>query len=297
MQDDDDPKPPSRVLNKQAQRSADLYNLAASGYDKPAGRFAVECARRLVEIADLQPRGRVLDVGTGTGAAAFAAAARLGPNGRVLGVDVAEDMLAQARASIARKGITTIELRMEDAQALSCPDATFDAVLCASAIYCMDDMRASLREWRRVLRPGGVVVFQGYSEGAFQPLSDLFEECIRRNGLPLPQRERPFPWQRLTTLDACRDLLRESGFERIAVHVEQVGYYLNTTEEWWDIVWNSGYREPLTRLSPKALARFKAEHLAEVAGLTTNEGIWLDVSAIFASGRKPEAVGEDLEGA
>jgi hypothetical protein len=53
------------------------------------------------------------------------------------------------------------------------------------------------------------------------------------------------------------------------------------------VVWNSGFRGPVSQLAPEKLEQFKAEHLAEVEKLMTSKGIWLDISAIFAIGHKP----------
>ena len=61
---------------------------------------------------------------------------------------------------------------------------------------------------------------------------------------------------------------------------------LHDAGEWWDIVWNSGFRGPVSQLTPGQLAQFRQEHLAEVARLATTRGIWLDVPSIFAIGHK-----------
>src|SRR5574341_1112052 len=81
-------------LSEQKQRVASVYNLASSGYDKPAVRFFPQVASRLVELANIRPGSVVLDAATGTGAAAIAASAKAGPTGQVIGLDLAPDMLA-----------------------------------------------------------------------------------------------------------------------------------------------------------------------------------------------------------
>jgi hypothetical protein len=69
--------------------------------------------------------------------------------------------------------------------------------------------------------------------------------------------------------------------------MKQLGYSLRTAEEWWQIVWNSGFRGPVSQLSPEQLENFKREHLAEVGQLMTEQGIRLDIPAIFVWGYKP----------
>ncbi len=274
-------------LSEHKRRVAAVYNLAAPGYDKPAVRFFRLCAERLVGLAGVLHAQRVLDIATGTGVAALAAARAVGPTGQVVGVDIAADMLAQAQRKVDEAHLTNVELREEDAERLTFGDDSFDVVLSASSIFFLPDMLASLREWVRVAKPAGTVAFQGYGGTAFEPISTLYETRIRGYGVTLAAPTRPFSWQRLIEPGRYRALLAESGCEAIDVREEQLGYHLHSAEEWWDIVWNSGFRGPVAQLPAEDLARFKVEHLAEVAQLATEQGIWLDIPAIFAVGRKP----------
>jgi ubiquinone/menaquinone biosynthesis C-methylase UbiE len=219
---------------------------------------------RLVELAHIPEDASVLDVGTGAGAAAFTPANETGTTGRVIRLDIAGDN-----------------------EHLNFSDATFDAVLCASSLFLLPDIPAALKEWRRVTRPGGAVAFSSYGEDAFQPLSNLYEARCRRYGLSVAAPFRPFWWQRLTDPETCHDLLRDAGFQNIEVRIEQLGYRLQTIDEWWDIVWSNGFHGPASQLSLDRLVQFKAEHLAEVGALVAanDSGIWLNVPAIFAVGR------------
>ena len=167
-------------------------------------------------------------------------------------------------------------------------DETFDAVLCACTPFGYSPVVVSeLREWRRVAKTGGTVGFTSYGENAFQPLAELFEVRIQRYGAEFAAPIRSLAWRRLSNSEACRDLLRDAGFENIEVRAEQLGYYLKDAGEWWDIVWDSGFRGLLLQLPLDQLAQFKTEHLVEISALATTKGIWLDVSTIFAVGQKP----------
>ncbi|MFQ5899678.1 MAG: class I SAM-dependent methyltransferase [Candidatus Methylomirabilia bacterium] len=145
----------SRELSEHKRRVAAVYNLAAAGYDKPAMHFFLRAATHLVQFAEIQSGQTILDAATGTGAAAIAAARVVGPTGRVVGVDIAKDMLEQARRNVAAAGLTNIELREGDAEYLPFEDHNFDTVICASSIFFLADMVAGLREWRRVAKSGG----------------------------------------------------------------------------------------------------------------------------------------------
>jgi len=272
-------------LNEHKQKVAAVYNLASSGYDKPALQFFPRTAGRLVELARLRVGDSVLDVGTGTGAAAFAAAGKVGHTGKVLGVDIGTDILEQARRKLELVNQPCVSFSLSDMEHLDFPDQTFDAVLSASSIFFLPDMSAGLQEWKRVAKAGGCVAVSGYGEAAFHPLSDLFEARIRAYRVQLPAA-RPFSWQRLTEPEQYLALFRRAGLVNVEVFAEQLGYYLENEESWWDVVWNSGFRGPVSRLNSEELAQFKAANLAEVKKLVTPKGLWLDVASIFAIGHK-----------
>jgi len=271
-------------LSEHKQKVARVYNLASAGYDKPALDFFPRTAVRLVELARLQDGNNVLDAGTGTGIAAFAAAMKVGRQGRVIGVDIGEEILEQARHKLGQLPHPSISFLYGDMESLEFPEAS--AVLSASTLFFLPDMSAGLKEWQRVLKPGGTVAISGYGEAAFRPLSDLFEARIRSYGIQLAP-VRPFSWQRLTEPEQCLSLFQRAGLVKIEVYSEQLGYYLKDANEWWDVVWNSGFRGPVSQLEPEALLQFKAAPLAEVKKLATPKGIWLDIAAIFAIGHKP----------
>jgi ubiquinone/menaquinone biosynthesis C-methylase UbiE len=272
-------------LSEHKQKVAQVYNLASTGYDKPALQFFPLTAARLVELARLQAGDTVLDAGTGTGMAAFAAAMKVGRQGRVIGVDIGEEILEEARRKLYALPHPSISFFYGDMEQLEFPDNAFDAVLSASSLFFLADMSAGLKEYQRVLKPNGTVAVSGYGESAFHPLSDLFEARIRAYGVKLAPM-RPFSWQRLTDPEQYLSHFRNAGVNHTEVFVEQLGYHLENAEAWWDIVWNSGFRGPVSQLNAEALEQFKTEHLAEVSKLATPKGIWLDVSAIFAIGHK-----------
>ncbi len=85
---------------------------------------------RMVALAAIGPGARVLDVASGLGEPAVAAARRAGPEGAVLATDLSPEMLGYGRKRAEKLGLDNIEFRQMDAQALELPEASFDAVLC-----------------------------------------------------------------------------------------------------------------------------------------------------------------------
>jgi len=108
-------------------------------------------------FSDVRPGETVLDVGSGAGIDCLIAASRVGPDGRVIGVDMTEPMLDRARANAAAAGAANVEFRRGDAEALPVADASVDWVISNCVINLAPDKPRVFAEIARVLRPGGRV--------------------------------------------------------------------------------------------------------------------------------------------
>jgi len=106
-------------------------------------------------LAAIQPGMTVLDLGSGAGFDAFLAWRRVGPTGRVIGVDMTDDMLAQARKNAANLSATNVEFRQGRIESLPVEDSSIDLVISNCVINLSPDKPAVFREIFRVLRPGG----------------------------------------------------------------------------------------------------------------------------------------------
>lgn len=106
-------------------------------------------------IAELRPGEAVLDLGSGSGLDCFLAAQRVGPRGRVVGLDMSDEMLALARRNLAKVGATNVEFHKGEMESMPLPEATFDAIISNCVINLSPDKDAVFRESFRVLKPGG----------------------------------------------------------------------------------------------------------------------------------------------
>ncbi|HVT61855.1 MAG TPA: arsenite methyltransferase [Thermoanaerobaculia bacterium] len=111
-----------------------------------------------LQFLDLQPGETVLDLGSGAGVDALLAARQVGPQGRVLGVDMTAAMLERARENTAAAGVANVEFRAGRLEALPVADAAVDAVTSNCVINLVPDKGAVFAEIARVLRPGGRLV-------------------------------------------------------------------------------------------------------------------------------------------
>ncbi len=128
---------------------------------------------RAVDLAEVGPGARVLDVATGTGDLALELARRVSPDGEVIGSDFSEGMLDRARAKAAAADTQGTRPRFEWADALQLPygDDTFDAATVGFGARNFEDLGRGLAEMARVVRPGGKVVVLEMTSPTRAPLS------------------------------------------------------------------------------------------------------------------------------
>src|SRR3979409_511053 len=150
------------------------WDTAAQHYEKTAHPFTARFAEAALARITLPPDSDVLDVATGTGALALAAA-RTGA--QVLATDFLPGMVA----CVAAAGLPNVEARVMDGQALDLPDASFDAAFSIFGVIMFPDWRKGLAEMRRVTKTGGYGVGATWQERGGADLLPLGRE--RRNPL------------------------------------------------------------------------------------------------------------------
>jgi SAM-dependent methyltransferase len=141
-----------------AQIAERIGYSAADATAVPEGaNLGLGCGAPLAAAA-LQDGETVLDLGSGAGFDAFLAAHAVGATGRVIGVDMTEEMLVKARANAQQAGVTNVEFRKGYIEELPVEDGSVDVVLSNCVINLVPDKAAVYREVARVLRPGGRMV-------------------------------------------------------------------------------------------------------------------------------------------
>ena len=124
---------------EEARKKAEAtYNAASDTYEHAANSFWDRFGRRTVERLELREGAQVLDVCCGMGASAIPAAERVGPSGRVVGIDLAERMLDRARDRARSRGLHNVGFRVADLLDPGLPEASFDAVVCVFGIFFKD---------------------------------------------------------------------------------------------------------------------------------------------------------------
>jgi O-methyltransferase/aklanonic acid methyltransferase len=229
---------------------AAAFNSAAATYDRLGVEFFTPMGRRLVERAAPAVGARVLDVGCGRGACVFPAAERVGPEGRVVGIDVAEAMIEEATKEAALRDAAMVELRVMDGEHPDFAPHSFDVVLGSYSVIFLPDAPAALARYAPLLSPGGRLAFTSpvFSDDTFPFLPPVFTELIPRELLlDLPPQWQPEQLQQRfnSWLADPRDLTRtleRCGFQEVTVVDEPVTLVAESGLAWVDWSHTQGMR-------------------------------------------------------
>jgi arsenite methyltransferase len=134
-------------------------------------------------IAELRPGEVVLDLGSGGGIDCFLAAKQVGPEGKVIGLDMTADMIKLARRNAKKVAATNVEFRYGEMEDIPLPDESVDVIISNCVINLSPDKDAVFREAYRVLRPGGRmtvsdIVFEGEIPQPIRGRLDAWAGCI-----------------------------------------------------------------------------------------------------------------------
>jgi len=162
-------------------------------------------------IANLKPGEVVLDLGSGGGIDAFLAARKVGPQGKVIGLDMTAEMINRARENAKKIGLTNVEFKLGEMEAIPLPDDSVDVVISNCVINLSPDKDSVFREIFRVLKPKGRIavsdiVTQGPLPKFITKNAEAWTSCI---GGALKERD-------------YLDKIRASGFTNVVIESKHV---------------------------------------------------------------------------
>lgn len=270
-----------------------VYDRAASLYDQVGIKTATYFGERLIERLNIPAGAQVLDVATGRGALLFPVAERIGPTGRVIGIDLAPTMIAETSSEIEARGLSQAKVQLMDADEVSFAEHSFDYILCGFALHFINYARA-LEQFRVLLKPGGIMA----TSHPYVPTDDV--ENVERWKWLLELTREVFPrgfvppasWtapNRLNRPERIGAALTQAGFCDISTWNEETVMYFRDEEEWWSWEWSQASRFWIEGMSAEGLARFKSVSFEKLHAMKGPEGIPIRQGALFAIAKSPTA--------
>jgi ubiquinone/menaquinone biosynthesis C-methylase UbiE len=251
---------PIKPEGEAQRRAAFAYNAAADSYDRSPLSFWNYFGDQTVELLSLPSESSVLDVCCGAGASALPAAKRVGPRGKVIGVDLAKELLELARAKAAQQHLGNVQFELADMLSLRFPSESFNAVVCVFGIFFVPDMAVAVRELWRLVRCGGQLAVTTWGPNLFEPANEAFWRSIKD---VRPDLYKGFnPWDRINDPVSLKNILTEGGVEAPKITAENRLHSISSPEDWWTIVLGSGYRGTIEQLDPSERQKVKDANLS-----------------------------------
>ncbi len=263
-------------------KAAATYDAAADTFDAAPLAFWARTGQRTVHRLALEPGAHVLDAGCGTGASAIPAARVVAPDGRVVGVDLAENMLERARRKAAFERLDNVEFVNADMTALDHPDGAFDAVISVFSVFFVPDMEGVAAEFWRLVKPGGRLAITTWGARAFGPGAGIFHDVCREH---CPEHDvATYPWERIDEPTALAEMLMAAGLDNVEIEAESNRQSLSRPEDWWTIIMGTGFRWTVERLDPATRAMVEAANIEAIRARGVDA---VETNVIYATARKP----------
>ena len=233
--------------------------------------FTWPVALKMAAVTQLGDGRRVLDVGCGIGDPTLQVAVLVGPHGRVLGVDLVEDMIATARERAAALGLAHAEFRAADVTTMELPRAAFDAVLGRWSLIYMKDVRGTLARLRGALAPGGRIAVTAWAPPEANPWVTIPMAALGAvRPLPPPDPGEPGIFH-LSADGALAETLGAAGFRDVHQERVRLSQFARDAAEFWAMLTDMAgplapllaalsvaEREQVTRGVAEGIAPFRA---------------------------------------
>ena len=237
---------------------AGVFSRSAGTYERTGVSFFDRIGARLVAFAELRAGERVLDVGCGRGAVLFPAAAAVGPSGRVLGIDLAADMVELTGRDITARGLTQAEVQVADAELPPGRSGSFDAVLASLVLFFLPGLPDALRRYAELLAPGGRLAFSSFArdDERWAPVNELLESYVPEDRRPPkggPDEVGPF-----NSPAAMAELLSAAQFAAVRHEDVELVTEIPDADHWWAWSWSHGRRAALEAIDEAELPEVRA---------------------------------------
>jgi SAM-dependent methyltransferase len=256
------------------------WERASAHYDEAFGALTRQTADALLDAAEVSTGTRLLDVATGPGPIAAAAAAR---GAEVVGLDFSRAMIAEAQ-----RRYPAIAFREGDAEALPFDASSFDAVVMNFGLLHLARPEAAIAEAHRVLRTGGRYALTVWSAPEEAIGFGMVLRAVQEHGNPNVGLPEGPPFFRFSSPEEFTATLGRAGFSGVDVRTLQLTWRLSSPQGVFEAISQGGVRTSaiLRAQTPEALDAIRAAVHRGVEGYAKDGAFLLPMPAVLASGTK-----------
>jgi ubiquinone/menaquinone biosynthesis C-methylase UbiE len=268
-------------LQRRVQRYG--WDKAAHIYEQAWQRQLEPAQTKLLEMADLQPGERVLDIACGTGLVTFPAAEKVGSEGEVIGTDISEKMVAAAREVATNRNIGNTAFQRMEAEEIQFPEGSFDVALCALGLMYVPDTLKAVQEMQRVLKSDGRAVAAVWGQRNRCGWADVFpivDARVESEVCPL--------FFLLGTVDVLQQKFETARFTDVLVERLPTILHYDSPEDACGAAFAAGpVALAYSRFDDRTRDEANTEYLASIEPYRKGDGYDVPGEFVIASGRKP----------
>lgn len=266
-------------LQRRVQRYG--WDKAVPYYENGWKRSLAPAQQTLLDMVDLRPGQRVLDIAAGTGLVSLPIAEKVGPDGRVYATDISDNMVSELRDLARKRSLDHLKTLRADAEDLSAfPDNSFDIVTCALGLMYFPNPELALKEAKRVLKPGGCAVFAIWGARKNCGWADIFpivDARVQSSVCPL--------FFRLGTGDALQQSMFDAGFQRVnALRVNTKMPYANDDDALEAAFSGGPVALAYSRFEPGVKNEVHDEYLSSIAAYKSENGYRIPGEFVVCAG-------------
>ena len=263
-------------------RIARIFDTVAPAYDCQELRFFRKGAHVLSQLMPLKGDEHLLDVGTGTGEVALAISKRV-KQGKVTGIDVAEEMLKRAREKAISRGVSNITFEKRDILDGHPRQGIFQGAVSGFAVSLFPDIELCVKAIAKCVCEGGFVAISTFTQQTFEPhISQAFSDAEQVGAaIPGAKERKRFS----TQVEHCQ-IFQAAGLRQVKSDTMQFGYVLENLDAWWRFLSNSGFRGILMDMTPDQLKNYQELHYRQMDRVFGDSGFNINIPVRFTLGWK-----------
>jgi enediyne biosynthesis protein CalE5 len=226
---------------KEAERQG--YNSVAAGWQKwwkTIERGTEKVSKRLIELAEIKPGSKVLDIATGLGEPALTSANQVGKSGHLLATDISLQMLSFAKQRAISLGLQdVIEFKEGDAETIDLPASTFNAALCRFGLMFLPDLKTGLSNiYRSLIDDGRLAAAVWASPDKVPFITVTLDTVLKETNSSPPPTGQPGPFS-LSDENLLKDSFINSGFKDITIEKMNVTFDFDSAEAYTNFAYET----------------------------------------------------------